>query len=76
MPIYYVIVEQVRGTALSMQLNIQRIIKVFECDITDIDRLWRQVSPMQDMSTGRYFQGLIFVREPANPFHELSKKDN
>ena len=70
-PIYYVITE--RFMIPPNYMNIEKIIKVFSCDLRDIDKLWKQeVQPLHIY--GRQVDARAYYREPANPFKELAKE--
>lgn len=66
-PIYYVVFETMPQ---SNGYPVYKILKVFACDLSDIDEIWRRdVDPLQFTGRG-YLQAYSFYREPANPFRE------
>ena len=65
LPIYYIVVEY---HDYQMTYTVGRILMVFECDITDIDRLYREhVVPLQYQSGGR-INTVMFYRQPSSSF--------
>ncbi len=70
MPIYYIVCEM--KPAYPGMWTVWYIIKVIECDIEDYRKLYEQeVAPL--LQNGRNIQGMMFHREPANPFREQGK---
>lgn len=64
-PIYYVIVESMPHKHL---YPVWRILKSISCTIDDIHTVWEQeVGPL---GNERNIQGMMFQREPANPFKD------
>lgn len=71
-PIYYVICEESVSKPPSY-ITVWRIIKVVETTMDDLDTIWkREMKPL--IENGMNVQGLLFYREPDNPFKEHSVK--
>lgn len=67
MPIYFVIEEWVPNP---MQMGVYKIIKVIECDYSDVNTIYnREVQPLT-FGLGRNISTRYYYREPANPFRE------
>lgn len=75
MPVYLFLAEIDRNFH---QYGVYRILKVFECSMGDIERIWksREVVEIQAevAARGSYIQSYIFYREPQNPLHEISTR--
>lgn len=71
-PIYYVISEQERIP--NVWMNILRIIKVIECDLSEVEAVsHRETDALYN--AGRMIECRIYVREPANPFKDFKGKE-
>lgn len=68
MPIYYVVL---RSDPYMNQYQVWTIVKSFACDMADIEDLWRnEVQPLTYLGNAT---GMIFHREPENPFKEKAE---
>lgn len=69
MPIYLVITEYVNIYPWSGQYSLRFIVKVLECDLSEIEEVTTTiVKPLYD--DGRHIQTEILLREPPSPFHD------
>jgi hypothetical protein len=73
MPIYFVIVE---GDYAFNHYSVYNILKCIACDMDDYDTIYlKEFAPL--MHTGVHTRAMIMIfrREPANPFKELTMLD-
>lgn len=69
LPIYLVVYEYDRSTALSNQYGIGIIVAIFECDFADYEQIWKeQIAPLQDVGMGRTVMTHIYRRFPEGLF--------
>lgn len=72
-PYWFTILEDVRGTALSMQVSIRRVLVCIPCTPLDIDALCNEyLYPLQAKGLYCYLQ--IFEREPDNPIRRAGQQ--
>jgi hypothetical protein len=69
-PIYYTVVKQFYNPQM---LSVWEIIKVIECDLSDVhDMYYKEIAPL--LGDGSSYQQFMFYREPENPFRDFSKE--
>ncbi len=64
MPVYYVIFKVLYTPN---GVPIYQIIKVYACDLADVDNIWRNEGYANPLVN---YQAHIYYREPANPFRK------
>lgn len=73
LPIYYVLSEYDNSNNSFKKYGVDKILKVYACDFSDISYLWdNEVVPL--LNEGRQIHARYYTREPGNMFREMARE--